>query len=68
MSSAKEPSLRLQTAVSDETPVKSAVPEGAREAVDVEKIMRGRKTVNLLHRGEVYRLQVTKQGRLLLTK
>ncbi len=68
MSSAKEPSLRLQTAVSDETPVKSAVPEEAREAVDVEKIMRGRKMVNLLHRGEVYRLQVTKQGRLLLTK
>jgi hemin uptake protein HemP len=38
------------------------------ELLEVEKILQGNKCVNLLHRGEVYRLQVTRQGKLLLTK
>ena len=33
------------------------------EVLEVERIMNGKKSVYLLHRGEAYRLQVTRQGR-----
>jgi len=42
--------------------------QGTMVVLEVEKILQGNRSVNLLHRGEVYRLQVTKQGKLLLTK
>lgn len=47
---------------------------GQREAkyspivMDVQAILAGRKEVRLLHRDEEYRLRVTKQGKLILTK
>ncbi|MBI2882137.1 MAG: hemin uptake protein HemP [Candidatus Tectomicrobia bacterium] len=49
-------------------PVQGATPREDAEVLDVQQILRGRKRVSLLHGGEVYRLQVTKHGRLLLTK
>jgi len=36
--------------------------------VDVAQIFQGRNEVRLLHRGQEYRLRVTKQGKLILTK
>lgn len=44
------------------------VEKDAPVSLDVADILRGRRRVNLLHEGEVYRLQVTRQGKLLLTK
>ncbi len=44
------------------------VGKDAPESLDVAEILRGRRRINLLHGGEVYRLQVTRQGKLLLTK
>ena len=43
-------------------------PNPITEVLEVDRIMNGKKSVYLLHRGEAYRLQVTRQGRLLLTK
>jgi len=46
-------------------------PDGDRQSptrVDVTRLMRGRHEVVLLHRGEGYRLRVTRQGKLILTK
>lgn len=33
-----------------------------------ERLLRGRKTVEINHNGEIYRLQNTRQGKLILTK
>ncbi|MFQ5913814.1 MAG: hemin uptake protein HemP [Nitrospinota bacterium] len=68
MGPTKNPTPDLADSVSLENPVKPSVPREAGEILEVEKILKGKNRVNLLHRGEVYRLQVTKQGRLLLTK
>lgn len=38
------------------------------EAVDSQTLLQGRKAVSILHHGEVYRLQQTRQGKLILTK
>jgi hemin uptake protein HemP len=38
------------------------------EKIDVQLLLRGRDQVLLLHRGCEYRLRVTRQGKLLLTK
>ena len=37
-------------------------------AFDVAELFRGRNEVRLLHRGQEYRLRVTRQGKLILTK
>ena len=54
--------------VSAEKPMNPPPVDRAGEMLEVERIMNGKKIVHLLHRGEVYRLQVTRQGKLLLTK
>jgi hemin uptake protein HemP len=36
--------------------------------LDTAALMGGRSEVRLLHRGQEYRLRVTKQGKLILTK
>ncbi|WP_425549937.1 hemin uptake protein HemP [Comamonas faecalis] len=33
-----------------------------------ETLMQGRKVMTIVHNGRVYRLQTTKQGKLILTK
>lgn len=38
------------------------------EAFDSQTLLQGRKAVSILHHGEVYRLQQTRQGKLILTK
>ena len=58
----------FENPVSNEKPVNPPPADPMTEMLEVERMMNGKKSVNLLHRGEVYRLQVTRQGRLLLTK
>jgi hemin uptake protein HemP len=36
--------------------------------IDSEKLLNGKKELIITHRGEVYRLHLTKSGKLLLTK
>lgn len=40
----------------------------ADDAVSSEALLRGCKELRILHQGEVYRLQLTRQGKLILTK
>jgi hemin uptake protein HemP len=38
------------------------------EPLDSEALLRGRRMVEIAHNGEVYRLQATRHGKLILTK
>jgi hemin uptake protein HemP len=38
------------------------------ESLDSSLLLKGRKTVEIMHNGNVYRLQATKLGKLILTK
>lgn len=39
-----------------------------RHLVDSEQLLRGNKSVDILHKGVIYRLQATRLGKLILTK
>ena len=39
-----------------------------KNCVDSEELLRGRKTISILHNGLTYRLQATRLGKLILTK
>ena len=49
------------------TPVRSD-PRQAPVTLDAATLFGGQTEVRLLHRGQEYRLRVTKQGKLILTK
>ncbi len=52
-----------------ETPQSAEVPSAAKATmIDVQTLLAGRSEVRLVHRGEEYRLRITRQGKLLLTK
>jgi len=38
------------------------------QAVDSEVLLRGQRTLAICHNGEIYRLQATRLGKLILTK
>jgi hemin uptake protein HemP len=44
------------------------VSEGAPIVLDSEALFGGQQTVLIRHQGELYRLQKTRQGKLILTK
>ena len=44
------------------------VSEGAAVVLDSEALFAGQQTVLIRHQGELYRLQKTRQGKLILTK
>lgn len=49
--------------------VTAAAPPSARpEPLPSEALLRGRRLVEIAHNGEVYRLQATRLGKLILTK
>ncbi|MEZ5605932.1 MAG: hemin uptake protein HemP [Burkholderiaceae bacterium] len=55
------------------TPPPSPPPAAVRRAdtpapLPSEALLKGRKTVEISHNGAVYRLQATRQGKLILTK
>ena len=37
-------------------------------SLDSENLLRGQKSVSIVHNGAIYRLQATKLGKLILTK
>jgi hemin uptake protein HemP len=45
-----------------------AVPAAMPESIDTQALMGGKTELRLLHRGQEYRLRVTRQGKLILTK
>lgn len=45
-----------------------AEPPTGLQALSSDALMQGRKTVAISHNGTVYRLQATRQGKLILTK
>jgi hemin uptake protein HemP len=40
----------------------------ANEAIGSESLLQGRDAVSIVHKGELYRLRQTRQGKLILTK
>lgn len=46
----------------------SAEPRDLSHVVDSNALLKGQKTVDILHNGLVYRLQATRLGKLILTK
>ena len=42
--------------------------EGAAPALTSDSLLQGQKAVTISHNGSVYRLQTTRQGKLILTK
>ena len=45
------------------------IPQAARSRpLDSEQLLRGRRIVEISHNGELYRLQATRLGKLILTK
>ena len=56
----QEPSASAALEVHGSTP--------ALDALDSQDLLQGRKTVTIAHNGNVYRLQATRLGKLILTK
>ena len=50
------------------TAASQAEPMTGLQALSSDALMQGRKTVAISHNGTVYRLQATRQGKLILTK
>lgn len=51
-----------------ETPEQPAPRRTAGQPVESEALLQGQKTVEISHNGEIYRLQATRLGKLILTK
>jgi hemin uptake protein HemP len=47
---------------------RSAIASAELPVVDSNSLLRGHSSVAITHRGAIYRLQTTKQGKLILTK
>lgn len=43
-------------------------PTGASLPLDSQQLLQGRRELQIRHQGEIYRLQQTRQGKLILTK
>lgn len=59
-----DPSKRLSEIMRRDAPRPLSGPV----AIDVRELFQGRDEVRLIHEGKEYRLRITKQGKLLLTK
>ena len=51
-----------------ETPIGEARAPGAPHQLDSQDLLRGQNAVAIAHNGSLYRLQATRQGKLILTK
>ena len=49
-------------------PVDTTPPEPSGGPVPSHRLLQGRRAIEISHNGEVYRLQATKLGKLILTK
>lgn len=52
----------------DSRPRDSVCPRHIPLVIDVQQLLRGHPEVRLMHNGVEYRLRITKQGKLILTK
>ena len=52
----------------EQSPPPGGRPESTPVTIDAARLFDGRDEIRLLHRGQEYRLRVTKQGKLILTK
>ncbi|QCB45835.1 hemin uptake protein HemP [Hydrogenophaga sp. PAMC20947] len=52
----------------DKSPAGVAAPPKAAHRIQSHEVMRGQSAVAIEHNGNVYRLQTTRQGKLILTK
>lgn len=67
MSNATIPSQGVLRAP-DARPAAAGAEEARPALLPSEDLLRGRRLVEILHNGEVYRLQATRLGKLILTK
>ena len=51
-----------------QTKPRSTDPRSSDQSVDSRELLRGRRELHIRHEGEVYRLRVTRNGRLILNK
>ena len=61
-------SLSGHTDRPDQSQRAGAVPQAPAGVVPSERILQGQRSVAIEHNGSVYRLQATRQGKLILTK
>ncbi|MES9939040.1 MAG: hemin uptake protein HemP [Candidatus Thiodiazotropha sp. 6PLUC2] len=47
---------------------KDQLKDEARSRIQSSELFRDQQRIEIVHRGEVYRLQITRQGKLILTK
>lgn len=64
---------RMQTATTlprpaANAPASASPPADTAPAIDSQDLLRGLNAVTIAHNGNVYRLQATRQGKLILTK
>jgi hemin uptake protein HemP len=45
-----------------------AAPQGLDQVLSSDQLLQGRTAIHIAHNGTVYRLQATRQGKLILTK
>ena len=50
------------------TDVSATAPGGAVPRLSTAELFRGHNRIEIEHKGETYRLQITRQGKLILTK
>lgn len=63
----RSPAVTREEAGPAQAPVPAAR-EPRRPPLSSEQLLQGRRIVEILHNGEVYRLQATRLGKLILTK
>jgi hemin uptake protein HemP len=68
MSRAAAPSTAVAPAAATPPPPSSPTPEALPPIVSSQTVLQGRAQVAIEHNGAVYRLQTTRQGKLILTK
>ena len=63
MSAPARPALASRPA-----PEPAAATPAGQPPLDSQQLLQGRRELQILHQGEIYRLQQTRQGKLILTK
>jgi hemin uptake protein HemP len=57
-----------QTPVAKAAGPSAELAEKRAQPVSSDSLLRGRRLIEITHNGEIYRLQATRQGKLILTK
>ena len=68
MNAARPPALKATGARHDPAPTAPAPRPANMAPVDSEALLQGQRTIEIRHKGEIYRLQATRLGKLILTK